>query len=176
MQSTLKRNAPRAALLALALGAAWPGLAGATEVKTLDEMKAQVRENMPGFLKEPADVVNQLLNIKLDRPLRETFNPNTAIKAVFGDGSVNIASDCRRRATPTGEPDQGECVVQSGNLTGRGQYIRLDYSKNMGNGNVKFLKRSPVDDNMTTDKLPRARMSDAEALENARKYLTEALN
>ena len=43
----------------LALALAWP--AQAREIKSLDEMRAVVRESMPAFLKEPGEVVGQLL-------------------------------------------------------------------------------------------------------------------
>lgn len=174
MQFPIERNARRTLAIVAALAALWSGPAGAIEVRSLDEMMSQVRQSMPAFLADPADVVDQLLKIGLAPPLRERFNPNVAIKAVFGDGSVNIASDCRRRATPAGEPDQGNCMVQSGNMAGRGQYLLLQYSKNMGNGNIKYLKRPPVDDNMTSDKLPRASMSDTKAMEIAQKFLSDA--
>lgn len=174
MQIASRNKLFRITAISAAILAWWPGLSAAAEVRSVEEMMAQVRQNLPDFLKDPADVVNQMLNVELATPLSKSFNPNAAIKAVFGDGSVNVATDCRRRATPVGDPDQGDCTVQSGNMAGKGQFLLLQYSKNMGNGNIKHLKRPPVDDSMTTDKLPRARMTDAEAMEAARKFLAEA--
>lgn len=171
MATQIKRNAFAALGTTLALAAVWPGLAQGREIKSLDEMQAAVRENMPAFLKDPGEVVGQLLNIPLEPPLSQTFDRAKAIKAVFGDGSVSIATDCRRRATPSGDPDQGDCMATSGSQGGKGAFLLLNFSKNMGNGNIKFLKRPPVDDNMTADKLPKARLSDDDALKQAQAFL-----
>lgn len=155
----------------LALAALWPGLVQAREIKSLEEMQALVRDSMPAFLKDTTDVVGQLLNVPLGPPLSQTFDRAKALQAAFGDGSVSVATDCRRRATPAGEADQGDCMATSGSQTGKGAYVQLSFSKNMGNGNIKFLKRGPVDDAMTSDKLPKATLADEDALKQAQAFL-----
>ncbi len=175
MANHFKHNALAVFAASLTLAAALPGQAQAREVKSLQDLQGAIRESMPDFLKNPADVVDQLLKVPLAPPLSQTFDRAKALKAVFGDGSVNVATDCRRRATPAGEPDQGDCMATNGTPTGRGAFMLLNFSKNMGNGNIKFLKRMPVDDNMTSDKLPRAtKFSDVEVMKMAQDYLGSA--
>ena len=138
MSTLIKHSSFAALATTLAVLAAWPALAQAREVKSLEEMKAAVRESMPAFLKEPSDVVGQLLSVPLGTPLSKNFDQGKAMGAVFGGGSASLSTDCRRRATPAGEADQGDCVAFSGREAGKGAYIQLNFSKNMGNGNIKF--------------------------------------
>jgi len=151
-----------------------PLMAQAVEIQSIEEMRAQVRKSMPAYLANPTEVVDQMLNVELAPPLSKTFDPAVAIKTVFGGASASVASDCRRRATPEGEPDQEDCTVQSGRAAGRGQYLLLRYSKNMGVGNIKHLFRPPVDDAMSGAKLPRASMSDKEAMDMASLFMAQA--
>lgn len=169
MSTFIKRCA--ALVAALGLFAMWPTLVQAREIKSLDEMKAAVRASLPAFLNEPSDVVGQLLNVPLAPPLSKTFDQAKAMDAVFGSGSVSVSTDCKRRATAAGEADQGDCVAFNGRDAGKGAYVQLTFSKNMGNGNIKFLKRGVVDDAMTPEKLPTAKLSDAAALDQARGFL-----
>lgn len=171
MSTFIKHNRVAALAVTLAVLAAAPALVQARDIKSLDDMKAAVRENMPDFLKSPSEVVAQLLNVPLGAPLSKSFDQNKAMGAVFGAGSASVSTDCRRRATAAGEADQGDCVASNGRDAGKGAYIQLSFSKNMGNGNIKFLKRPPVDDSMTPEKLPTAKLSDAAALEQARNFL-----
>ncbi|MDO8705802.1 MAG: hypothetical protein Q7J84_12740 [Sulfuricaulis sp.] len=171
MSILIKSNIFATLGVTLALAAVWPALVQARDVKSLEDMKAAVRENLPAFLQEPGEVVGQLLNVPLAPPLSKTFDQQKAIDAVFGGGAVVISADCRRRATAAGEADQGDCVASNGRDAGKGAYIQLNFSKNMGNGNIKFLRRSLVDDAMTPEKLPTARLSNADALNKALGFL-----
>jgi hypothetical protein len=174
--STLIKNRLFAAIgTTLALATAWPALVQARDVKSLEDMKAAVRESLPAFLNQPGEVVGQLLNVPLGTPLSKSFDQTKAIEAVFAGAPASISADCRRRGTPIGEADQGDCVATSGRDAGKGAFIQFNFSKNIGNGNIKFLKRLPVDDGMTFEKLPTARLSDAAALEQAQKFLGGAL-
>ena len=142
------------------------------EIKSLEEMLAVVRGSMPDILKgDNKALVDLLMKVPLGSPLSKTFDPGTAIQAVFGEGSYFMSQECRRKGTAAGEPDLGDCLVSSGQEGGRGTYIRLSFSKNMGNGNIKFLKRAPVDDNMTAEKLPTAKLSDEQAQKMALDFL-----
>jgi hypothetical protein len=143
-----------------------------TDVDSLDQMIGEVMKNMPEFLKgDNVALVENMMAVKLADPLSRTFDPNFAIKELFGDDPVFISLDCRRRGTPVGEPDQGDCVASNGQERGRGKYTQLSYSKNMGKGDIKFLKRGPVDDNLTPEKLPTAKLSDQEAEAKALEFL-----
>jgi len=171
MSTLIKHRSFAAFAAGLALLAAWPTLVQAREIKSLEEMKAAVRASLPAFLNQPSEVVGQLLNVPLAAPLSKSFDQAKAMGAVFGDGSASVSTDCRRRATAAGEADQGDCLASNGRDAGKGAYIQLSFSKNMGNGNIKFLKRPPVDDSMTPEKLPTAKLSDAAALDQARGFL-----
>ena len=172
MSTLIKRSIFVALGATLALTAIWPALAQAREVKSLEDMKAAVRENMPAFLNEPSDVVGQLLDVTLSLPLSKSFDQKKAINAVFGGGQVSLSKDCQRKTSPVGEADQGDCTASNGRDAGKGAYTHLTFSNNMGNGNIKFLRRPPVDDNMTPDKLPTAKLSHDAALKQAMGFLS----
>jgi hypothetical protein len=145
---------------------------GIVFVDSLDGMRAALRARLPEFLSgENREIVAQLLSVPLSDPLSKTFNPDTAAGAIFPGGSFFLSPDCRRRATPAGEADQGDCVATNGQDAGRGAFIRLTYSKNMGLGNIKFLKRGAVPDTVTPDMLPKATLSDADALQMATAFM-----
>lgn len=148
-----------------------PPVAAAREVQSLEEMRAMVRQHVPAFLANPGEVVEQVLAVPLAPPLSRSFDQRKALDAVFGSGAVSIAPDCRRRGTAAGEPDQGDCVAANGREAGKGAYTVLRYSKNLGNGNIKYLARPPVDDDVTPDELPTAKLTDAEALDRAMAFL-----
>lgn len=169
-----QRNLMVALGAAFTLSALLPASGEAQEIQSLEQMRALVRQNMPEFLKNPGEIVAQLLNVPLAPPLSRTFDQAQAIKTVFGEGSVGLATDCRRRATAVGNADPGDCTASNGREAGKGAFTQLSFSKNMGNGNIKFLKRLPVDDAMTPNKLPTAKLSNQEALNTALKFLDDA--
>jgi hypothetical protein len=139
------------------------------------EIARLVREAMPPVLKSDLPgVVDNLLNVELGKPLTETFDATRAVSAVFGRLPRSFAPDCLRRATPVGEPDQGDCVVSNGQEGGNGAYTRLSYSKNLGAGNIRFLKRGPAQD-LDPAKLSPVKMPDGDAHARAREFLVAAL-
>lgn len=172
MSTFSKRNIFLAFGTTLTLSLALP--AQGRDIRSLEEMRAMVRESMPAFLGDTKEVVGQLLSVPLAPPLSKTFNQQKAIESVFGGEAAAISADCRRRVTPAGEADQGDCVATSGRDVGKGAFIQLNYSKNMGNGNIKFLKRALVDDSMTSDKLPKANLRDEDALKRGLGFLGSA--
>jgi hypothetical protein len=114
-------------------------------VETQEQLAAVIRDAMPVFLKDGGrDAVGRMLKIQLPPPLRSSFRADTAIRTLFGDASVVVSPDCRRLLTPTGDRDPGDCTATLGQEGGAGAYGRLSYSKNMGLGSIKFVKRDAV--------------------------------
>jgi hypothetical protein len=155
----------RSACAIVLLAAAATASAQRYDVKSPQELAGLLRENLPFFLKgDTRGLVENILAVELAPPLRSTFKPDTAVRAVFGDASPITSPDCRRTQTPVGERDPDECAVTLGQETGNGQYRRLAYSKNLGFGNIRFLLRDPIPQTPSRpDALPTARMSDKEA-------------
>jgi hypothetical protein len=139
------------------------------------ELRAFLSERLPVFLRDDnTKLVGQLLAVPIAAPLRSTFDPNKAIKAFFGDGSVVLSTDCRKTGTPVNERDPGDCTASIGEEAGAGAFTKLSYSKNRGFGNIRFLKRPPVPTVLPDpDKLPSPALSDPAAYEGARKLLVE---
>jgi hypothetical protein len=158
----------------LALAGAGAPLAQGAEFKSAREIANFLGERMPPFLKDDAlrkQLVGDMLSVK---PTRLAFDPNTAIKLLMGDGSVLPSTDCRRTGTPVGERDPGDCTASIGDEAGAGAFSRLSYSKSIGFGNIKFVKRPAVPTELPDpEKLPSPKLSDAEAYDAARKLLAE---
>lgn len=138
-----------------------------------------LNERMPAFLKDDAlrrQLVGDMLKVPLAPPLRTTFDPNKAIRGLLGDGTVLLSTDCRRTGTPVGERDPGDCTASIGDENGAGAFTRFSYSKSLGFGNLKFIKRPPVPSQIPDfTQLPSPKLTDDEAYGNARKLVTELL-
>jgi hypothetical protein len=138
-------------LTALAAGLALAAAGGAQAQRadpdpTLDQLVKLVGDAMPPIIGDSnVELVDKMLNVKLGKPLSQTFNFNTARAAVFGPRiTPNLSPDCPRISTPSGDPDQGECMAFVGDEKGDKAYRSLSYSKNLGLGNVRFLFRPDV--------------------------------
>ncbi|MEO8037806.1 MAG: hypothetical protein ABI794_03500 [Betaproteobacteria bacterium] len=143
------------------------------------ELRAFLAEHMPKFLSDDATrtrLVAEMLKVPIAPPLSTTFDPNKAIKQLFGDGSVTQSTDCRKVNTPAGERDPGDCTASVGDENGAGAFARLSYSKTRGFGNIKFVKRPPVPTALPDPlKLSPPKLTDAEAYDAARKFLGDTL-
>lgn len=112
---------------------------------TRDELVKLVDAVLPPVIgKDNSVLVKKLLGAKLGKPIREGFDLDTAVKAIFGKNRPTFASDCRRLYTPIGDPDPGECDASLGQASGAGAYTMLSYSKHLGLGTVKYLRRLPA--------------------------------
>ena len=158
----------------LVLAGAGAPLAQGAEFQSPREIAAFLGERMPPFLKDEAlrrRLVGDMLNVK---PTRLAFDANAAIKLLTGDGSVLLSTDCRRPGTPVGERDPGDCTASIGDETGPGEFSRLSYSKSIGFGNIKFIKRPAVPTQLPDpEKLPSPKLGDREAYDAARKLLVD---
>jgi hypothetical protein len=139
-------------------------------------LREQVLASLPEPLKDPSRLVGNLLGIDLAQT-QLNFDIGKAVPALFPGQSPFFAADCRRRATPIGDADQGDCIASVGSENGAGAYSRLSFSKNPGVGNIKFLKRGAAPASPETTLPPPAGvgMSDAQALADARTFLSNVL-
>lgn len=167
-----------AALLVTGIGSAL-AQTQSPEFQSPREVFNFLSERMPAFLKDDAlrrQLVGSMLKVPLAPPLRSTFDPNKATKTLLGDGSVLLSTDCRRTGTPVGERDPGDCTASIGDENGAGAFTRFSYSKSLGFGNLKFIKRPAVPTQIPDfTKLPQPKLTDNEAYDNARKLVAELL-
>lgn len=136
-----------------------------------EEVYKLVGGSLPEIIKEDnKELVSILLKPPLGRPLREVFNPDTAIKALFGRAGAPIAPGCKQIYTPSGDIDPGECQASRGEEAGGGIYKEFRFSKNMSLGNISFFDR-PKAVEIDPGKLVPVRMTDQQAYDTARKFL-----
>jgi hypothetical protein len=89
------------------------------------------------------DLVKRILSIKPDGAISRNFNAARVVRATFGRGGAAAAPDCSSTTTAAGEPDDGLCVLDSGKRDDpAGAYTQLAFSKNIGRGQIKFIKRA----------------------------------
>lgn len=176
---SLHPHAIRLALAALLVTGIGPALAQSPEFQSPREVLNFLNERLPAFLKDDAlrrQLVGSMLKVPLAPPLRSTFDANKATKTLLGDATVLLSTDCRRTGTPVGERDPGDCTASVGDEGGAGSFTRFSYSKSLGFGNLKFIKRPPVPTQIPDfTKLPSPKLTDNEAYDNARKLVTELL-
>lgn len=166
-------------LAGLILAAANPAFAQKREFQSKEDLAGFLRERMPDYLKSDDQlngIVAQILKTPIAAPLRQTFDPNKALKTLIPDGTSVQSTDCRRTGTPGGERDPGDCTATIGDESGAGAFARFSYSKSIGFGNIKFVKRPPVPTQPPEpEKLPAVKVADDVALQDAVKLLTETL-
>lgn len=118
-----------------------------------------------------AGMVEKLRGVKPDGAISRGFNPATVSRAVFGRTAANVAPDCSSKQTNNKEPDQGRCVLQTGSPDSpTGAFAMLAFSKNVGLGDITFLRRPAFDPNSTALPTP-VKLSDAAAYAAALKFL-----
>jgi hypothetical protein len=141
---------------------------------TRDEIAKQVGASLPPIILPDgnSDLVMRLFSAKLGTPLSKSFNPAKAASdpAIFGRLPPAYAPDCQRFGTPTGDADQGDCRASRGDASGKGPYTLLSFSKNLGVGNIKFLKRAQEVD-LDPSTLKSVTLPDADAYDHALKFL-----
>lgn len=118
-----------------------------------------------------AGMVERLRGVKPDGAISRNFNPGAVSKAVFGRVAASVAPDCSSTQTNTKEPDQGRCVMQTGSPDSpTGAFAMLAFSKNVGIGDITFLRRPAFDPNSTALPKP-VQLTDDEAYSRALKFL-----
>lgn len=155
-----------------------PWVASAGDVPPTDprppsraELVKQIGDWLPGLIgSSNSELVDKLINAKMGSPLSRSFDAAKAVKAVFGRTTPTYAPDCKQLFTPTGDIDPGECMATRGQRGGTGAFTRLSFSKHLGLGSIKYLKR-PADGSVLPSNLKPVKLSDADAYAQALTFL-----
>jgi len=151
---------------------AGPAIVKAQTADAREALRAAVSAQLRPLLGDSAaGVVERLKGVKPDGAISRNFNPATVSKAVFGRAAANVAPDCSTTQTRTKEPDPGRCVIQTGSPDApAGAYAMLSFSKNVGIGDITYLRRPAFDPKGTALPSP-VKLSDADAYADALKFL-----
>lgn len=155
-----------------------PGTANAGDTPPTDprppsrsELMRQVGDTLPGLIgSENGPLVDKLIHPRMGSPLSRSFDAAKAVKAVFGRLPPTYAPDCKQLFTPTGDIDPGECMATRGQRGGQGAFTRLSFSKHLGLGDIKYLKRL-ADSSVVPSDLKPVRLTDAQAYVQALAFL-----
>lgn len=140
-------NSPKPNRTAAACAAALAALAcclPAQAQSRLDVLQKDVAAALSRVMPNgPAEVVDKLANVRPDGAISRGFNPGRVSQAVFGRGSPSAAPECRGATTPMKEPDEGLCTLELGGRDDpAGGYIQLAFSKNIGQGDIRYFRRA----------------------------------
>ena len=162
-------------------GAAFLPLAASAQTQgdpippTRDEIVKMLDAELPRYLTENnEELVAKLLKPRLGTPLSKSFNRGMVVKDIFGRTPPTYDPTCARTSTQTGEPDPGRCIASRGDKAGGGAYTELQFSKNLGFGDIKIFRR-PVDPILSPASLKPVRLGDQEAYKIAMEYLVGVL-
>ena len=110
-----RRNTLSLALIGAGLLSALASPAHAQRVDdepNLDTLLSMVGGAMPPVIgNDNTELVGNLLGVDVGIPISRSFDFAKAKSAVFGRTAPNLQPDCGRTATPSGDPDQGECTA-----------------------------------------------------------------
>jgi hypothetical protein len=151
----LMRNKYLAAVVAASMGLA---AAGAVQGQgrepppdepdpTRDQIVELVTAAMPPVIGgNNQQLVQNLMGAQLAQtPLVKGFNYEQARAAVFGPRiRPPLDRDCPRTQTDAGVPSEDDCTAALGDPAGDKAYTALEFSKNMGFGNVRVLMRPDI--------------------------------
>jgi hypothetical protein len=172
---TKNRGIHRPIAISVLVAAACTSLMGTAHAQSpSDELRQIVSAQLtPIFGSDTAAVVNRMLTVKIAPGLGSRFDVNRVTRALFSRGAVG-AADCRTTTTAFGEADESPCLFESGKRDDpTGAYSVLSFSKNFGQGDIKFVSRAAFVPG--TSFLPKAvRLTDADAYAQALKVV-EAL-
>lgn len=174
--STTQHMLGALALTAIAL-ASFSASAQTNEPKPLskEELSRLVGEALPPIIGENNEALAKaLVAAKVGPPLSKSFNLSRAQQAAFGRQRPDAAPDCSRLITSAGDVDVGSCVQTRGEPNGKGAFAMLSFSKNLGVGNIKLLKR-PAESELSPDTLKPIELSDDKAFATALKFVVSSL-
>jgi hypothetical protein len=131
----------------------------------------QVGDALPPLIGSAnSELVDKLIHARMGVPLSRSFDSTKAVKAIFGRIPPTFAPDCKQIFTPTGDVDTGECMATRGQRGGQGAFMRLSFSKHLGLGSIKYLKRAADGSVMPSDLMP-VKLTDAQAYAQALSFL-----
>lgn len=137
-----------------------------------EELRAQIGAALTAVLGDSSRaIVDRLAQVKPDGAISRNFDAGKVSSALFGRLPRRLAPDCQTTSTPVKEADTGQCIIDSGDRDSEtGAYTVLAFSKNIGIGQIDFVRRAAFDPRSET--LPTAvRLSDAEAYAKALQFL-----
>lgn len=112
-----------------------------------DQLIVVIANALPPLITEDnVGLLKQMQQAPIADPLSKTFVLDVAKRGAFGFSQPTQGPDCARLATPVGEPDQGDCTLTLGTADGGGAFRQLSFSKNLGVGNIRFLRRDGLVD------------------------------
>ncbi len=166
MVERIRSIAMAAALIAL------PALVQAQTADPKEVLHAAIAAKLRPLLGDSAaGLVERLKGVKPDGAISRSFNPSVVSRAVFGRSAANVAPDCSTTQTLAKEPDQSKCIIQVGTPDSpTGAYSMLSFSKNVGMGDITFLRRRAFDPASTVLPTP-VKLTDAAAYDGALKFL-----
>ncbi len=163
---------PTVGAAVLALVPLMPLLAGAQTNDPKAGLRSAVANAVEPLLGSgSAAVVERLSKVKFDGAISRNFDLSRVTTGLFGRSAVTVAPDCRSASTSVKEPDTGLCVVDAGNRDSEtGAYTVLAFSKNIGQGDLTFIRRPAFDPR--NEALPASvKLTDAQAYQQALKFL-----
>jgi hypothetical protein len=159
-----------AVVLGLSL-AVTANLAQAQNAEGKELVRAAVNSALTPLIgNDSGDLVKRVLSIKPDGAISRNFNAARVVQATFGRGGAASAPDCRNTTTAAGEPDEGLCVLEAGKRDDpSGAYTHLAFSKNIGRGHIKFIKRQSFLPGASLEPASQ-KLTDADAYSQAMKF------
>jgi hypothetical protein len=144
----------------------------AQSASSLEELRSQIARAMPPVIgKNNSELASKLMNIQPGAPISRNFDPSKVSRLVFGRATPSRAPDCSATKTASGELDDSVCNISTGkadDLTG--PYALLSFSKNIGYGDIKFIKR-PAFNPDGTNPPPSVKKTDSQVYDEALKFL-----
>lgn len=118
----------------------------------------------------PRETVTRVMMVRPDGAISKNFNLQKIVPATFGRAGAVAAPDCRSTVTAAGEPDPGLCILDQGKRDDpSGAYTLLAFSKNIGAGNVRFVRRAAFVPGDSREPTP-VKLSDEDAYKQAMSF------
>ncbi len=158
-------------IVALAVAALLPIRVAAQSDPVKEELRRQIGASLNAVIGDsPQLVVEKVIAIKPDGAISRNFDLGKVATALFGRLALQVAPDCRATSTVAKEPDSGLCIVDNGNRDGGGVYTMLAFSKNIGIGDIQFVRRAASKPDGETLPTP-VKLTDEDAYAQALKFL-----
>lgn len=176
MMKTHTPRVPPSAARTLVCACAALLLAGAAlaQADPKEALRRQVGLQLETLLPNGAgDVVTRLQNVKPNpnETISRGFNLGNVNQRLFGRLQPTAAPDCQAATTPAREPDEGMCVMDRGRADDpTGDYKMLAFSKNIGQGDIRYFNRQKFDPRAELSPTP-VKLDDRAAYEEALKFV-----